>query len=132
MKVRSGFVSNSSSSSFIIAYKDKKLAKDRLLVLLGAIPGSAASKLLEPLAKMIAHTKKATVKSLCEEFFVDDKEALREEGDDAKRSLELLESGWMVIILEVSNESDDPVSQWLYAIGISVKTDDFVMFGASA
>ena len=73
MKVRNGFVSNSSTSSFVIVSKKGKLTKEKLLEMF-KVPKDS---LLYPIAKemaevLIDNSKNTTTKELLEDYCVED------------------------------------------------------------
>ena len=120
MKIRNGFVSNSSSSSFIVSCKDKKSAKIKVE--------------LEVDLYDHADDKITTLKEL-DGYFIDrygwggdttleaifeDNEGLKEDYIKAKKAIEC---GELVLFGSFSNESDDPASMLLCDMGIEKYCD---------
>ena len=115
MKIRNGFVSNSSSSSFIVSCKDKNSAKIKVEIEVDLYDH--------------ADTKVSTLKELDEHFIeqygwggdttlekiFEDNEGLKEDYTKAKKSVE---RGELVLFGSFSNESDDPASMLLCDLGI--------------
>ena len=105
MKIRSGFVSNSSSSSFVVAIK----------------PGEAKVKLtfeidLESLGEGFK-TVEAYKKDIEENYGVnlDDPDSCEKwELEKFEKGKVAIEAGKVVVDGSVSNEADEPISQLLY------------------
>jgi hypothetical protein len=107
MKVRNGFVSNSSSSSYLLAYKPgEDISRSGLVEALGARPGTPAEELLKPYVDFFLAGKRMTKEDLEERY---------NSGDRMPEKLqEALGKGWEVIHIRASNEDNDPISYALH------------------
>lgn len=127
MKIRSGFVSNSSSSSFVVFWKGD-ITKERILEQLGVQEGSffysfakEVAQVLLPFGDEIA----CTVEQLrdLERYPRDDVEWR----EDFAREIKFLENGWKVYRGMTSNEDRESASQWLTYESIDIHTDDLII-----
>jgi len=116
MKIRNGFVSNSSSSSFVISTKKGVTPKIKVEI-----------DLSEYFTKTISTIKE------CREYikeyeYVDTDEEIDaeiESDDRYKEMLELIEAGNVIHIGSVSDEMDDPIEAMLCNGGLgNIKTKD--------
>jgi len=112
MKIRHGFVSNSSSSSFIIGIKDNKdfdegLTKDALIKVFGVERTSLLYNLSVGISEYISeHADEQTIQSLLNDYGYDTVEELMENIEAAN----LINDGYKVYTLSASyNETDDPI-----------------------
>lgn len=105
MKIRNGFVSNSSSSSFIVAVDNNT---QPLRMMINIENECATIKTIEELRK-------------CDRFRYDDDEDLEESGD-WKKSVEAIKAGKVIKLFEASNE-DDSIISGLY--GCTLKPEMF-------
>lgn len=93
MKIRNGFVSNSSSSSFIVAVEDN----DKPL------------KLMINIEKECEIIRTIDELSKCDRFdYYDDED--KEESDDWKKAVEAIKSGKVIKIFSASSDEDSIVS----------------------
>jgi len=127
MKLRNGFVSNSSSSSFIIGVKDK-LTKDTLESNFGVPKDSVGWKFIGPIIEfLIKEADEITIKSLVKDEYCKSLEEFKENYPNHE-GMKLLEDGWKVYEVRVSNEDYDGISQYFYENGCpEVNTEDLVI-----
>jgi len=115
MKARSGFVSNSSSSSFILAFKGE-LTKDRLMKWLDIEPMSFLYSFCEQIANFILDdtiiVETRTISDFVKESgFADKDEAfLYRHG---MREIELLELGYTIRTATLEDYGRSDVESWL-------------------
>ena len=114
MKIRTGFVSNSSSSSFIVAYKGEKPTQEQMMESFGITKGSPAADLFSGIFQELL-TAKRMPKVEIEEM---------RENDPDDEVLKLLDEGWTVLQGLASDEGSDPDESFLcfYDIDISTNT----------
>lgn len=94
MKTRNGFVSNSSSSSFILAIP-KESAKDKVQFKIEGDLTKYADETLKTKKDVIAYFKD----DLC----------CNEDDENFIKALEAIDKGFVVIVGSLSDESDDPI-----------------------
>ena len=88
MKMRNGFVSNSSSSSFIIGMKGN-LTKDKLLDIFNVPKDSVIYPLVKELSSVIIEkAEKESVEEYMDDLGYDDEDELPEVSDEFKRMSE--------------------------------------------
>lgn len=122
MKIRNGFVSNSSSSSFIVAFKGKKPDPKELARQAGASEGTSAEKFMAQFYGVILKgTLVKSFKAYCAEECVDPVDI--EPGDSVDKIRKLFDDGWKVVLTQASNESDNEAEQFLYASGDDFEVD---------
>ena len=122
MKTRSGFVSNSSSSSFIIVSKKGSLTKEALLNMFD-VPKTS---LMYPIAKDFArilmdNSEKTTLKQLLSDYCAENIEDLSEMHQKA------LKSGGTIYTGSVSNESDDGLEIGLVDMALNFEDENIVV-----
>jgi hypothetical protein len=103
MKIRLNFVSNSSTSSFIVAVP--KNSKADLKVAISVDLSRYAEEILSSKEDLDKYTKGNYTK-------------YSEDFSDYNKFLDLIKSGKSIYIGSFSNESDDPISQLLCDLGI--------------
>ena len=115
MKIRYGFVSNSSSSSFIVAYKGEKPTQEQVLEAVGIVKGSPAAAMFGGIFKELLSAKRMH------------KEDIKEmrEYDPEDETLKLIDEGWTVLLGHASDEGGDPDEAFLCFSDIEVVTDNF-------
>ena len=137
MKIRKGFVSNSSSSSFVIGIKGAELTPENLLAKLG-VPESAPGHemFLEIAETMVSCAKRSycnggkphTVESLLKDYGYDTVEEAAESGEGAWEIIQLVEAGFTVYSGLAGNE-DGGAEAMLCDMEIDIATDDLVVRG---
>ena len=115
MKIRDGFVSNSSSSSFIVAYKGEKPTQEQVMEAVGIAKGSPAAELFGGIFKELLGAKRMSKEDIKEmrEYYPDNE------------ALKLLDDGWTVLQGLASDEGNDPDESFLCFSEIDVSTDTF-------
>jgi hypothetical protein len=100
MKIRNGFVSNSSSSSFLIISKNGKLTKDMLMKSFGVEKGAVLYKFAEDMAKeMIDSSEEYTIEKYKKNYGWEDMtdEEFKEQYPDKYELLKEVEkNGWKI------------------------------------
>jgi hypothetical protein len=123
MKIRSGMVSNSSSSSFMLAVKGE-LTQERLLDLFGVSPGSFLYSFAKEIADFFSNTRGmeeiATIADLREYYDWMSEEELQER---CARKLDLLEEGWTIYLGSASDESYEGAEIWICRNGINFEKE---------
>lgn len=115
MKVRQGFVSNSSSSSFIVAVKGE-FTRENLLRLFGINNGCLAMIMFNPLLDVILNSRDCEFAEHASSNGFDDLAEYMEKYPDDPYTLGafLALGGWTVREFSVSSEDGDPVSNFFY------------------
>lgn len=103
MKIRQGFVTNSSSTSYILMFKGKKEnLSDELFKQMGVSIGSPFIGLVTELIKHICNGDALDIS----DYEFDEK---------LSSKVKILEDkGWKFIEVRVSNEDESPIMQWAY------------------
>ena len=117
MKKRTGFVSNSSSSSFIIAAKPKQSLRANIKT------GVDVSRFIDISITNLKELEQYYIDQYCWEKRPILKEALEEEDrlEEYKERVALIESGYFIYLGSTSNENgDDGVEMLLCEQGINV------------
>jgi hypothetical protein len=112
MKIRTGFVSNSSSSSFIVAYKGEKPSVEQVMESFGIAKGSPAAVMFGGIFETLLAAKPMPKADI---------EYLREDRSDDE-VLKLLDDGWTVLRGSSSDEGRDPSDAFLCFSDIDVST----------
>jgi len=125
MKIRNGFVSNSSSSSFIVLAKEE-LTKEKLLELFKVPEDSPIISIVEDIAK----TMMSGIKEVSPEEFINDYGL--EDGEDYEPYSSLLkkakEKNMKIYDGCFSSEGEGAEMMLCYA-SINIETDDLIMHG---
>lgn len=130
MKVRQGFVSNSSSSSFIIAYKGDKPTKEIILKYLGIEENSPLKDFANQLSEFIINkiNKERIILSSKEDI-------IKYQGCDEEDiedwygyHLKLINDGFNIVETSVSyNETDDPIENYLGNSYFYVESENLIL-----
>lgn len=140
MKIRNGFVSNSSSSSFLIVMKNnKELSTESLIETFKVDSTSPLFDFSKDLAKfLVNYSEKCTIASIHEEHIGSYNEEekttddmINELVDEMYMDRDMLESlkndKIKVYEGQASNEGDEPVEAYLYNSGVNFNTDEIEM-----
>lgn len=115
MKIREGFVSNSSSSSFIVAAKGA-INKQRLIDILGVPKTSPLYKFAQEVADVLASAQPLEDSDLAERI---------EDGDT--KLVKLLKQGFDLYEGSASDEGTEAAEYALCFMDINYKSDDLVI-----
>jgi hypothetical protein len=122
MKIRNGFISNSSSSSFVIAIKAPAAAnvKDALYRGFGIDPKSPAALFFQPIFDHIVDGKWMNFQEFLDDFGYDSIEDLEKTGSSWEREYgeklaELEKDGWRAIRVQGRSDECDAPNQFFYA-----------------
>ena len=127
MKSRNGFVSNSSSSSFIVAVKPRRaLTKKLVAEALGLQQGTPAYDLFGGIVDRIADAKEVTAEKLMYEYGLESPEELVDQGPPG---VEYLEKGWTLYTFSASDEGGDPTETFLCFEEFDIETPEIVIKG---
>ena len=129
MKIRSGFVSNSSSSSFIIIGFKDELTKESVLEALKVDKNSPLHDFAEQLAKFIVKKKDSSYNSVLKTIEDYQEEYGYETVEDIEaEKRELFENGFTIINTYVSySNSDCPIESYLANSNFEVKTENLYL-----
>lgn len=124
MKIRNGFVSNSSSSSFYVAVpKDEPFNEDLIWRSLGVDRFSLAGQLLKAYVDFFKEGETVDLDQLMEDYGSDTVEDLKKSCRNHP-VIELIEKGWHVTRREASNEDYNGIGRFLHdAIWQDIDTD---------
>jgi len=141
MKIRNGFVSNSSSSSFLIVMKNnQKLNKESLIDAFDISEKSPLFGFAKDLAQfLVRESEESTIKSMHDNYIgsygkgeMTEDEMIDELVEDMSMSKEMLESlkeGKIKVYEgQACNDGDDPIASYLYdSDGVYFDTDKISM-----
>lgn len=122
MKARSGFVSNSSSSSFIVAYKNNFADDFKLTV--ADTEKSPFAFMIREVGTCFKRNTDETFKSLRDYFESEDYDKDRPN----KKVIELLEKGFIVATGSISDENYDGIDSYLAHVEIGFENDNFAIY----
>jgi hypothetical protein len=115
MKVRYSFVSNSSSSSFVIGCKTKP-TRDMLLKVLNVDKESPLYTFAVDVSKCLANVEEKTMKDIVEDW-----------GDVPKDFENIFTKGMKLWMGDASSDADDPAEIALVDLGIKYESDDLII-----
>ena len=128
MKTRTGFVSNSSSSSFIIGVKNGELTEKKLQKLFKIEKGSVLQPLVDGLIEfIISDACPYTRKGYLEERCYEDLEELAD-CKEGKKAKEIFEKGYTFYEGHASNEDDNAMSYAMVEMDIDYEDDEIIFF----
>jgi hypothetical protein len=124
LKVRSGFVSNSSSSSFIVAYRGERFLDNYNETILKPAEGSPFAFVIQDIGTCLQNNIDKTLKSVRDYY----------EDEDTDRNyvnetiVKLLEEGYTVATGSISDQSDyDQIDNYLAHNSLNYKSDTLVI-----
>jgi hypothetical protein len=128
MKIRKGFVSNSSSSSFVVAFKGDNLKKELENIfkvenlLLKGIGKAVADCFVENAEKVVS------LKDYVEEQYGDSNiEYWIKEDSTLKKMKKLIDDGWMVWTGSFGTDAENPLEYWLCETDLNYKGENIVI-----
>jgi hypothetical protein len=133
MKTRRGFVSNSSSSSFIIATKKDELSELFDKFSIDVPEGNPLAAMMKPLIADIVSTIQQCAKRMTQEKWLNYygydsvEDALEEWGDSEDCPLRFFKEGWNVYIGSFANDTGDGMEAMLCDHSLNYKDENFVM-----
>jgi hypothetical protein len=120
MKIRTGFVSNSSSSSFIVAYKGNKSEARKEITKAFVLPKNYPIKNLEVISEKIYNRIEKELKT--------DEDIEYYFGEDyIERFNELKKEGFKIFVGSVSTDEDE-IENFLCSIDIEYNTEQLKIF----
>jgi hypothetical protein len=135
MKIRGGFISNSSSSSFVLALKDKNADLDKLFDEFKAeLPKDNplvpfVELLIEDIISTIrGRAAEKTAEEWLRDYGYDSLESAKEDGwSEAIKIAELYENGYKVYHGTFWDDTGDPAELMLCARSLNFETDDITL-----
>lgn len=121
MKLRYGFVSNSSSSSFIIGVKNGKLTKEKLLTLFNLPKQNILYSIVEDMGDLFMSTEKYTERQFLDEYGY---ESLKDAGKEYEKIYKKCKE---VYVGTVCNDSDNPVETMLYDLELNYEDNEIII-----
>lgn len=127
MKIRTGFVSNSSSSSFIIAAKGE-LTEDRVFDAMGVDENSMFSSFAREIAGTLVREAYDTIKSVEDLLYIRGYDTLSEwhEYYDGSREEKWLAEGYTLHEGSASDQEDN-AEYWICRNGIHLEADGLIV-----
>ena len=119
MKARHGFVSNSSSSSYLVCFRGK-LTREKLLKALGVPASSPLRSVADGIAAILIRSENEDERSLMEWWGA---EALEDLPGDVQKALKDFADG-SIMRCRVSNDGETSFERFLYETEIRVNTPD--------
>lgn len=128
MKIRTGFVSNSSSSSFVVAVKPgTELTKDKLVELFQVPETSPLRGISEGIARFVADASKP--RELVEILYDYGYSSITDALEDNCKPIELINSGYKVYTFYASDDSGDGLETMLCYTEFDINTPELVISG---
>jgi hypothetical protein len=132
MKLRSGFVSNSSSSSFVIGYRGKLNVARLTEALIGNSVIDRKSFLNNVIEDAIDAFLRADEKTL-EDFIEEesdpyDTDKYTQESKYFSAVRKIFDSGMTLYMGSMATDSDDAIDQYLVDVDLDIREDDFVLY----
>lgn len=126
MKVRKGFVSNSSSSSFIIGVKDAEFTVENLSKLLGSQQGPLKNVIDEIAKFLVTNSKQVSIDELFEDYSIDSNEDLESAPISVKKVVQAIRDGFTVFKGWASNE-DYGIELIVYSLELSYRDENLIL-----